>query len=484
MVTNGKTNKKEEKTMKKFYAILATLAMVAGFASCSSDSEILDQPQTSEVAPRTMVVKAYIDNPSTRTTLVDSGENKGTVLWSEGDVIVLRSNENFNNLYRFVLTDGAGTTSGEFSLADGEATPADGGYMVFYPEDYYSDDKHQTYKGPNDISFAPMFSDNIVNIQDGNVDDITFKNYHSLLRYKVKGDPTIKIKTITFSGINSVGDHCEIILDCGDEGVALSEEGVFFNFSVLYYTYHDVKLHFETVDYRECTKVYKNNLKVEKNTVLETTLSINPTWKEGRQLTIGDTEGIIMKILVGTHDTWYFAVALNNFKVDGRRPDSEYFSYDEVLSYKNSIDPAAPGWKIPKDELAESFIKAYHVDDLPYTTESNVHVEFYNYGQPGGGLKFTFANGNELFIAAKGSYAEHNNKRGFYWVDNNGNSTYPMCMMFTQGTYNVTGNDGINRDLKSGVYTAYGIGSALGEIYETIPLCIRPFYDLGVVTDR
>ena len=189
------------------------LAVAMGFTACTSDDDVTSTPDT----PKQITVYATTEQPSaTRTSLnVDEGnETVGyEVLWSAGDKIMLI---NEASIYaEFTLNnDYAEKSTGEFTGSSlGNDT-----YTAYYPADYdgTSWPTAQTYVENNIPDGVPMKAEN-VEVADGDVSPILFKNEGGILRLNLKGEA--KVTSITISAT----DLDAITLSCGT-GVQLDAD--------------------------------------------------------------------------------------------------------------------------------------------------------------------------------------------------------------------------------------------------------------------
>lgn len=196
--------------MKRINSFIAILAAAAGFVSCAKKE--LVNPKDND-ADFVSVIHANTDEATSKTSLGDGY----TILWSEGDQIVLSDQ---TNNFTFKLKEGAGTTSGTFERV---GSVQSGVYNAYYPHTYdgVSWTAVQTYVKNGDarenmITDAPMIAALVTVSDEGEISDVTFENVGGILQLSVTGKETIK--SISFEA-QSVGG---VTLDCG-EGVALDQ---------------------------------------------------------------------------------------------------------------------------------------------------------------------------------------------------------------------------------------------------------------------
>ena len=135
----------------------------------------------------------YASTGNMSKTALDSEFN---VLWSEGDKIKFVSADKSKE-FTFTLSSGEGTTTGTFTLDEGQQVPADGSYIVYYPSTYDgSNYPVQKYLGDNVISGAPMKAE--AKVENGSVPDLRFWNVGGILRYTIKGDNFINLFRLQF----------------------------------------------------------------------------------------------------------------------------------------------------------------------------------------------------------------------------------------------------------------------------------------------
>ena len=200
--------------MKKlFISALSMLAVAMGFTACTSD-DVTSTPDT----PKQITLYATTEQPSaTRTSLnVDEGsETDGyEVLWSAGDQIKL-INEASNYAVFTLNNEYAEKSTGEFTGSSLD----DDTYTAYYPADYdgTSWPTAQTYEENNIPDGVPMKAEN-VEVADGTVAPISFKNEGGILRLNLKGEA--KVTSITISATNLTNP---ITLSCGT-GVQLDAD--------------------------------------------------------------------------------------------------------------------------------------------------------------------------------------------------------------------------------------------------------------------
>lgn len=188
----------EEKIMKRI-----ALFVLSIIALCS-----LDSCQKNELNPdsgKLTIIKASMPESASKAAL--SGKQ---LTWSDGDRIIVSFTD--GSTAEFTLTDGAGTASGTFSgtLPDGKTVSG----ATAKSGDLFSEGK-QLYSAtefPYSLVYTGSNLDNIVFSFDGS----------SYIALTLKGASTVLVESI------AVKAGSDYILDCGSEGVALSDAGVPF----------------------------------------------------------------------------------------------------------------------------------------------------------------------------------------------------------------------------------------------------------------
>ena len=182
----------------------------------------------------------YASTGNMSKTALDSEFN---VLWSEGDKIKFVSADKSKE-FTFTLSSGEGTTTGTFTLDEGQQVPADGSYIVFYPSTYDgSNYPVQKYLGDNVISGAPMKAEMV--LTSGESNNMNFQNAGGILRYTIKGNATLA--SINISCLDP-STPLDVNVDCGT-GVTLdNDNGTVFNIAVKPGKYKNAVLRFITTD--------------------------------------------------------------------------------------------------------------------------------------------------------------------------------------------------------------------------------------------
>lgn len=241
------------------------LAMTLGFVACSNNDDLVEQ---SEQNNGKMIITASLDQ-TTRTALDANDE----VLWSEGDEIVLYSGTIGEAGKVFKLIGGAGTTQGTF---EGDK-PKDGNYKAYYAITDLTLPGSQTYVA-NNVKNNPMYAK--VTVADGKAANVQFKNLCGLLELTLKKSQFDKVRSIvigadkplagqlkvtdntTFSSTLSTGSQ-SLVLDCGENGVALTDAGVKFYFIMPENTYSGVRIQISATDGSVCTKTLQTGMNLQ-----------------------------------------------------------------------------------------------------------------------------------------------------------------------------------------------------------------------------
>lgn len=225
---------------------MAALAAGLLLISCAEHAEMesgRDEPVGTTEQSDLVSFTASLEQPGSRTVL-----NGLDVCWNEGDEIrVFNASNPSGVVYR--LTAGAGTTGGTFTGRD----PGAGPYSAVYPA------SAATGLEGNSIRVSVPARQNYVkdsfgpgaNLAVGKADKLEglkFRNLSGVLSITLTGTGTIRSLQVTsatgepLSGTALVdgldtgspaltfetGQACQVSLDCGTEGVALSGEGTTF----------------------------------------------------------------------------------------------------------------------------------------------------------------------------------------------------------------------------------------------------------------
>ena len=181
------------------------LAVAMGFTACTSD-DVTSTPDT----PKQITVYATTEQPSATRTSLNVAEGNETVgyevLWSAGDKIMLISEA--PTYAEFTLkNDYAGQSTGEFELTGSPL--GDDTYTAYYPAGYdgTSWPTAQTYVENNIPDGVPMKAEG-VEVADGTVDHISFKNEGGILRLNLKGEAKVTSITISATDLDAITLSC------------------------------------------------------------------------------------------------------------------------------------------------------------------------------------------------------------------------------------------------------------------------------------
>lgn len=135
--------------MKKLIYILAIAAMSAACQQEINDDMTLGAQDTVlDCLPATLNVKSSVQ---TKTSLVTSGDEKGSVLWSTGDAVSAFLGSDGNSKY--TLDDSSnGSTNGTFNQTSGVVGAAINGNVLLYP--YAADATVSMSQGAATVNFA------------------------------------------------------------------------------------------------------------------------------------------------------------------------------------------------------------------------------------------------------------------------------------------------------------------------------------------
>lgn len=180
-------------------------AVAVALISCTGQLDV-QQPSNGQ-----MTVTAYVDE-ATKTALQQDGDGFD-VVWSEGDKILIGGQE-------FTLVGEGGSREGEFTgpqLEDGE-------YDAYFATTDGSIPTTQNFIAGR-IGNAPMSAR--LTVSGGKPRPISFKNIGGLLCIAIKNIQQAPVKSIAITG-NLSNVTRRIFLDCGTDGVRLSEDGTEF----------------------------------------------------------------------------------------------------------------------------------------------------------------------------------------------------------------------------------------------------------------
>lgn len=327
--------------MRKYAYTLMALAAMSGLSSCEKENApAVNTNENNNIS----VIYASTEEGSTKTEF-----DGAKVVWSTGDCFVL-------NGETFTLSNGAGTSDGEFS---GILPTTDGTYDAWYGTDGTSLPAVQTYGG---ISNSPMHAS--VEVSGGIADQISFKNLCGLLKLSLKGTAIIKTITLTtneaISGTFTVTSDAAVItgtgksisLDCGS-GVTLNEStDTDFYIALPENTtgYTGVSITLTDTDGKTFKRTLKSDktLKITRSAITSTSFVLGTfaaPYSHGDKVTIDGHDGIVVdlggtlgKVIVATMNVG--AVSVNGSDCFGEKK-----TYDAACA-------AWSGWRLPTvDEL-------------------------------------------------------------------------------------------------------------------------------------
>ena len=311
--------------MKKIIIAMAAIAAAFTMASCNKEQPV--SPNENTTVGKS-VITASIENDLTKTTLEGNDDEGYKVFWSAGDNLFVGDywEEDWCAEYKLDNTS-AGSSNGVFSWQDGNFfySASEGGekkydepifekntsYEAFYPLDFFNinDDgtieggltwkTEQTYSTTD--RYIPMYA--ITECAKEGEANFNFTNLGGLLRLTVKGTEEIARITIQanepMSGdVNLIEDaegnmvaeivggypfwKNEVTLDCGNNGVALTDAGTDFYISLPCYMnskkenigYSNVTITLTDTDGRTCVKKLNNkNLVIERSKITTATFT-------------------------------------------------------------------------------------------------------------------------------------------------------------------------------------------------------------------
>lgn len=255
--------------MKKIIIVMAAIAAAFTMASCNKEQPV--SPNDNLTTGKS-VITASIENDITKTTLEGNDDEGYKVFWSEGDNLFVcdeGGSRNMNWVAEYKLEDSSiGSPKGTFSWHTGdyfisvnksyqEPVFENGNvYVATHPFDLTDLDNfrliwktEQTYSTTD--RYIPMYA--VAECTKDDEADFKFTNLGGILRLTVKGSAYIRSIKISAAeneamsgsflvdeddndnmvGKMGYGDvENYIILDCGTNGVRLSEEGTDFYISM------------------------------------------------------------------------------------------------------------------------------------------------------------------------------------------------------------------------------------------------------------
>ena len=269
----------EDRTMKRsiLLAAIAALALTA----CRQDLT------ENESLAGGSVFTATVEGSETRTALSPNG-NVYDMVWCSGDRITIVDGAKTPNvgIYETACTG----THAEFSLSDGSQamTPK---FKAYYPETLYNDGvptlpTTQQYAEGN-IAASPMYA-------ESNSTSLAFKNLCGIIRINLstalEGRKIRRIILDAAEGMSgeianaatlaadgyeaAVAGSNVVVLDCGEEGVAIGETAVPFHIAVPAGTYTDFSVTVTTTDDYAQARYAKVNIKVARSSITTLTLDM------------------------------------------------------------------------------------------------------------------------------------------------------------------------------------------------------------------
>lgn len=276
--------------MKKHILFVSMLAMTLGFVACSSEDDVIEQTTQTPTQSQGGIVSIVAtgeactgDETEAKTTRTQLGSD-GKTVWSDGDEILideikftLKSTNDDKTEGQFEIENGKSLTTGAFQSS---AT-----YDAYYGISGNTLPATQVYSAKK-ISNAPMHasvtvkrSGNLVSGYSYSIDgNVTFKNLCGLLRLTLKETArTRKVKSIEISAEQGMSgsftlakdDYAakmsssaskSVVLDCGEDGIALDAKGKDFYISLPPATYSGVKITIKDTEGYECVKTLKKDV--------------------------------------------------------------------------------------------------------------------------------------------------------------------------------------------------------------------------------
>ena len=218
--------KMEERAMRKLMNILAVALVMLAAVGCEKNETLL--PDNS---PKVVTLTATINNGRTKTSLGALESSGYPTLWSDGDAIAVIQN---NEIYKFNLTSGAGTSAGTFTL-DGTETystsfSSAGEIKAFYPYEGVTLDADGTtvkYNVPAEQSYAAGSFGNgaapMTAYREANAtENLEFTNLFGAIKFQLKGATGEKLQSVEITSDKAVSG--EISVTIGDATVATNPD--------------------------------------------------------------------------------------------------------------------------------------------------------------------------------------------------------------------------------------------------------------------
>ena len=209
--------------MKKITYFLTIAALAAACQQEMNDEVNVGAGQNTvlDCLPATLSVES---SDQTKTSLVNSGDNAGDILWSEGDAISAFIGTDGNSKYTLDAED-AGSTTGTFNQTSGVVGTAIGGNVLLYP--YSADATASMSEGVATVNFSlPATQDYKADSFDSgafpmiavseSVESFGMKNILGLLEVELHSEFTASVSKIEFIANVPV---------CGSASVTASAEG-------------------------------------------------------------------------------------------------------------------------------------------------------------------------------------------------------------------------------------------------------------------
>lgn len=332
--------------MKNIILFISMLTMAMGFVSCSNDDDLVEQseqtlPQNEMMtffAKRETCTDIESNAKITRTQLKDDG----SVVWSKTDNIYIGTESYSIN------------ESGAFQ---GKILEGNKSYTAYYYGETGTALQIPATQNYNSkiISYVPMSA--TISVKNSQVtNEVLFKNSCGLVLLKIKSSSANNIRRIRYikisadepmagnidlinkdyyAVINSKGEK-SIILDCGENGVALTAEGTDFYITMpvvytknligiySYGAYSNVQIKITDVNNNSITKKFKSGktLRIERSKI--TPVTFTESFATAAQGEYNDHEWVDLGLKSGLK--W----AKKNVGANDETDDGEYFAWGEI----------------------------------------------------------------------------------------------------------------------------------------------------------
>ena len=286
--------------------VLAVLGLVA-VAACVKEP-VPTEPNNQTITSSTFTATT---EPATKTALSGNDTEGYSILWQDGDRILIADHAGHAGQY----ATGSTGEKADFSFVSDTGTEAvTGPYRAWYPASLYNGGTPtlpatQHYTTGN-IAESPMYA-------SSDSKSLEFKNLCGIIRLNLKTDDSeVSVKSISLSaaqgmsGVYSLNGDAAVIssgtsgvtLDCGS-GVALGSTAVPFHISVPAGTYTNLSIMVTTTEGICQTRTLKSDrsVVVSRSGITDLTLSFNDLKNNARNLSAFETANTYIVSSAGTY---------------------------------------------------------------------------------------------------------------------------------------------------------------------------------------